>query len=339
MLKIEKNKNLKKLNTFGIDIYADYYINIEKTEDIIKSISFINNNCSTFLILGGGSNILFTKNFEGVVFHINTKGINIINEEEDNIFVKAEAGEAWENLINFCIKENLWGLENLSMIPGKVGSSPIQNIGAYGTEVKDVISEVEAYEISTGEKKAFKNKECNFGYRQSIFKNIARNKFIISSVTYLLSKKSKPNLSYKGLIEEIKASNISSPTVKDISDAVCRIRTNKLPDPDIIGNAGSFFKNPVISIDKLKELQDIFPDLVFFVQSDNNAKLAAAWLIEQCGWKGKTLGNVGVHAMQPLVIINNGNANGSDVLALANKIIEDIKKKFRITLEPEVNIF
>lgn len=338
MLKTEKNKNLKSLNTFGIDIYANYYINIENTDDIIRSIEFINSNDIPFLILGGGSNILFTGNFEGAVFHINTKGISIISKKDNNVYVKAEAGENWDSLINFCVDKNLWGLENLSMIPGKVGSSPIQNIGAYGTEVKDTIEELEAYEISTGEKRIFKNNECNFGYRYSIFKAELKNKFIISSVTYKLSALPKPNISYKGLSDELKQINVKSPTIKDISNAVSRIRSNKLPDPEITGNAGSFFKNPIISSEKIKNLKSEYPNIVHFSQQDGNAKVAAAWLIEQCGWKGKSMGKAGVHDKQPLVLINNGNASSKDIITLSNKIIEDVGNKFGITLEPEVNI-
>ena len=339
MINVEKNKNLKEYNTFGIDVNTKLYINIENTIDILESIKFIKNeNITNIFVLGGGSNILFMGTFNGLILHINTRGITIISENDKEVYIKAEAGEKWNNLIQFCIEHNFWGLENLSMIPGKVGSSPVQNIGAYGTEVKDVIYELDAYDIFSGEKKIFKNKDCDFGYRRSIFKDKLRNKFIISSVTYKLSKIPKPNISYKGLGEELQKSGGDIYNINDIFKSVCKIRNTKLPNPDIIGNAGSFFKNPLVSSSKLADILREFPDVVYFIQDDGKVKLAAAWLIEKCGWKGKSWGNAAIYEKQPLVLINKGGASSQEIMNLANKIIEDVYSKFDVELEIEVNI-
>ncbi|HRS53207.1 MAG TPA: UDP-N-acetylmuramate dehydrogenase, partial [Bacteroidales bacterium] len=339
---IKANINLKSLNTFGIDVKARFYLNITNKEDLFNGFKFITYNKLTsdlILVLGGGSNILFTKDFEGIVLHINTKGIKEKQENENKILVKAEAGEEWENLITHCINKQLWGLENLSYIPGKVGSSPIQNIGAYGVEIKETFEELEAYEIISGNKKIFKFADCKFGYRNSIFKSEYKNKFIIWSVTYKLSKNPSPNLTYKALYQELIKNNIINPSLYDIHNAIIKIRKQKLPDPKHIGNAGSFFKNPIIPIEKLKLLLKDFPDIVYFTNKESDtAKIAAAWLIEKCGWKGKNLGRAAVYSQQPLVIINKGGAKGEEILELANKIIDDVKKTFEIKLEPEVNI-
>jgi len=290
------------------------------------------------LMLGGGSNLLLTKNYEGLVSKNELSGIEILTAD-NSVFVKSAAGENWHDLVLFTIKNNLGGIENLSLIPGSVGAAPMQNIGAYGVEVKDVFHELEAYEIATGKIKKFNAQQCSFGYRESVFKQELKNQFVITSVTLKLTKNPTLNTSYGAINDELKKRGITNPTIKDVSDAVISIRQSKLPDPKEIGNSGSFFKNPVIAKSKFFALKEKFPDIVNYPVDDNNVKLAAGWLIENAGWKGKTIGNYGVHKNQALVLVNYGGANGNDIYQLSEDILKSVKMLYDVELEREVNIF
>ncbi len=335
-MQIKENYSLKALNTFGVEARAKYLVelnSIEETQKFIKSDLFLNNK---FLLLGGGSNILFTQDYDGVILKINYKGKDIISADENNVYIKAFAGETWDEFVNYCTFNNWGGIENLTAIPGNVGTSPVQNIGAYGAEVKDTIVSVEVIRIEDGEILTFKNEECKFGYRNSIFKNEVKNKYIITSVTFKLDKQPKLNTSYGAIKEELEKMYLE-PSVINISKAIAVIRQNKLPDPKVKGNAGSFFKNPVVTKEHLDTLLLKYPKIRYF-PSDNDFKLAAGWLIEKIGMKGKTFGNAAVHNKQALVLINNDNAKGKEILGLANLIQQKIKEAFDVELEIEVNI-
>lgn len=291
------------------------------------------------LILGGGSNMLLTQDFNGLVIHINMKGIDIVSENDHSVTVKAQAGENWHEFVLWCIENDFGGVENLSLIPGNVGTAPIQNIGAYGVEVKDVIESCEAVSIDSKTIKTFSNTECNFGYRNSIFKQEAKGKFIITNVTFKLSKhKHKLNASYGSIASELKKNGIEQPTIKDISNAVISIRKSKLPNPKDIGNSGSFFKNPIISKQEFEELLKNFNDMPSYPISNNKVKVPAGWLIEKAGFKGKRFGNYGVHQKQALVLVNYGGASGTEILNLSQLIQKTIKRLFNISIEAEVNI-
>lgn len=334
-MNIQKNISLKPYNTFGIDVIAEQFVSvstIHELEEVIKKTP-------SFFVLGGGSNILFTQEIIPFVIHLNLKGINILNYSDDFVNVKVAAGEEWHSFVLWCIEHHFGGLENLSLIPGNVGTSPIQNIGAYGVEVKDSIIEVETIEIVTLKKYIFKNSDCQFGYRDSIFKNELKEKHIITSVTFRLKKKNHIlNTEYGAISEEILNKGITNPTIKNISDAVITIRENKLPNPKEIGNGGSFFKNPVISLQHFNELKVKFPTIPFYPVSESEVKIPAGWLIEQIGYKGFRKGDVGVHSKQALVLVNFGDAKGSEIIELANTIQNSIKSNFNIKLEIEVNI-
>lgn len=330
--------NLQPLNTFGISANADKLIevnNIEQLQDLCNSENLIPGK---FLILGSGSNILFKGNFHGLVLLNRIKGFSIINENEEFIWIKAFGGEIWHDFVLYCVSNGWGGIENLALIPGTVGAAPIQNIGAYGVEISSALESVQAIELSTGKLVSFENSTCRFGYRDSIFKQEAKGKYFIVSVVFKLSKVPKLNTSYGDITTTLTKNSISEPGIKDICDAVIEIRSNKLPDPKIIGNAGSFFKNPVITKLQFDELKSVFPDIKSFPVDETTVKIPAAWLIEQTGWKGKRLGNVGVHDKQALVLVNYSNGTGDELLQLANQIIHSVKNKFNITLSPEVNI-
>jgi UDP-N-acetylmuramate dehydrogenase len=301
------------------------------SSDIVKS--------NPFMILGGGSNLLFTKDYDGVVIRNAIKGIEIVKEENDDIYIKAGGGEKWHDFVLYCVKHNYGGIENLSLIPGTVGAGPIQNIGAYGVELKDVLTEVEAINIKTLEVKKFSNAECKFGYRDSIFKGIDKGRYIILSVTLKLAKHPKKvNVFYGTLSKELEAMGVNNPTIRDVSDAVIKIRSSKLPDPNKIGNAGSFFKNPIITNAQFEKLKAEHPHVVHFPAEAGHTKLAAGWLIEQCGWKGKRFGDAGVHKDQALVLVNYGDATGKEIYDLSTQVIKSVKEKFEIELEREVNM-
>tara|TARA_R110001592_G_scaffold295142_1_gene565040 strand:- start:4490 stop:5500 length:1011 start_codon:yes stop_codon:yes gene_type:complete len=335
MTKIQQNISLKPYNTFGIDVQANQFVEVSNQLELKEVLEA---NQEPLLILGGGSNILLTKNFEGLVLKNNFKGTQVIKETEEDVMLKVGGGEIWHEFVLYCVNNNFAGIENLSLIPGNVGASPMQNIGAYGVEVKDVITEVEAISLKDFSVRNFTNQECEFGYRTSIFKTTEKGNYFISSVTFRLKKQPNINTSYGAINNELENRGIKAPTIKDVSDAVIAIRQSKLPDPTKIGNSGSFFKNPVVSeADKTKILEK-YIDAPNYIQPDGTYKMAAGWLIEQCGWKGKRVANYGVHDKQALVLVNYGGASGKEIFDLSSDIIKSVEKKFGITLEREVNI-
>ncbi len=336
---LQHNISLKPFNTFGIDVKASEFVEINNLDELLVLCLNFNLTERNLLVLGGGSNLLLTKDFNGMVIKINLKGINTIKTEGNYVWVKAMAGEVWHDLVLHCIANNYGGLENLSLIPGCVGASPMQNIGAYGVEIKDVFEELEAIEIATGEKHVFNAEACKFGYRESVFKHQAKGKFIITAVTFKLTiNNHKLNTSYGAIQEVLKNKQIVEPTIKDISNAVIAIRQSKLPNPKLLGNAGSFFKNPEIPLNQFNQLKETYPNLVGYSTGPNTIKVAAGWLIEQCGWKGKVVGNTGSHKDQALVLVNYGNATGEEIYMLAMAIQASVKQKFGITIHPEVNL-
>lgn len=341
MFSYRENVQLQTYNTFHLDTRARYFAEINTEEDILDAIESGKLKMLSeygLLILGGGSNVLFTRDYDGLVLHINNKGIVSDTVAHDSVIVTANAGENWHNFVIWCIEQGYGGLENLSLIPGNVGSCPIQNIGAYGVEVKNSFYSLTAIDRNTGELKVFSKEDCQFGYRDSIFKHEQKGKMIIWSVTFNLSKKPETHLEYGAIKQELLNMGIEFPGIADISKAVCNIRQSKLPDPELLGNAGSFFKNPTVEQKFAEKLKDSFPNLVAFPNGENKVKLAAGWLIEQCGWKGFREGNIGVHQNQALVIVNYGNAKGSDILSLAHRIRNSVYEKFGVKLEMEVNV-
>ena len=338
MLEIKKNINLKPFNTFGIKVYCDYFVEINSEKDFLDLVKNGLYKSQNKLIIGGGSNLLFTSNFKGLVIKNNLKGIKVVSENENEVLVMAAAGEVWHEFVLFCIEKNYAGIENLSLIPGCVGASPMQNIGAYGVEIKEVFEELEAYNMESGELQKFKKAECEFGYRESVFKHKFKNKFFISSVTFKLKKEASVNTSYGAINTELEAMNITSPGIKDVSKAVINIRQSKLPDPKVTGNAGSFFKNPEVPSGKYEELKNKFESLVAYPLENGNYKLAAGWMIEQCGLKGYEQKGAAVHTKQALVLINKNRAEGKDVFELSTYVIKQVKDKFGVMLEREVNI-
>lgn len=337
-MRIQQNVSLKKHNTFGVDVKAKYFAEVHTVEELQLLLQSEELKSHNLLIIGGGSNMLLTKDYEGFVFKMAIRGIQA-HEENNNVYVEAGAGEVWNDLVQYCVKHNYAGLENLSLIPGSVGASPIQNIGAYGVEMKDYFYTLEACEISTGKVTSFTKDACEFGYRESIFKNRLKGKYIITKVTFCLSKNPQFNLKYGAIEEELRKRNITNPTIREISDVVSHIRVSKLPDPSTIGNAGSFFKNPIISSKDFQTLFARYPNIVNYSAGEGKVKLAAGWLIEECGWKGKIVGNTGTWKNQALVIVNHGGATGKEIYDFSDDIIHSVKEKFDITLEREVNIF
>ena len=334
-METQQNISLKPFNTFGIDVSASQFVELTDKSQL-KSI--LENNILPLLILGGGSNLLLTKDFEGLAIKNNIKGIEVVAEDDESVTLKVGAGESWHQFVMHCIANNYCGVENLSLIPGNVGASPMQNIGAYGVEVKDVITKVEAVSLKDFTIKEFTNQECEFGYRTSIFKTSHKGQYFISAVTFKLSKYPDLNTSYGAIDTELKNRGVSNPSIKDVSDAVIAIRQSKLPDPTQIGNSGSFFKNPVVAEEVKNSIVSNFENAPNYPQADGTFKMAAGWLIEQCGWKGKMIGNYGVHDKQALVLVNHGGAKGSDIFQLSEDIISSVQQKFNITLEREVNI-
>jgi UDP-N-acetylmuramate dehydrogenase len=339
-MEILGNASLKSFNTFGVEATARFYIEARSRGEIIDFVkAYLPKLPPPFLVLGGGSNVLFTHDFEGTVIKVSSKGISLIEENEDHIIVKAEAGERWHEFVTYCVNQGWGGLENLSLIPGNVGSSPIQNIGAYGIEMKDRFHSLEALDIENNQTKCFSAEECSFGYRTSVFKNELKGKFIILSVTFKLLKNHIPDTSYGSISQELQSTGIKDAGIRDVAEAVIRIRQRKLPDPNVLGNAGSFFKNPVVTAFEYYRLKNEFPGIIGHNQYDGTFKLAAGWLIEQCGWKGFRRGDTGVHKDQSLIIVNYGSSSGKEILLLAGEIQESVKRKYKVTLEPEVNIF
>jgi UDP-N-acetylmuramate dehydrogenase len=333
---IEKNISLKPLNTFGMNVVAKEFASVETKQDLAK---ILNTNLSNLLVLGGGSNILLTKDVNALVLHINIKGIEIVSVYENNVRVRVAAGENWHEFVSWCLGKNYGGIENLSLIPGNVGTAPIQNIGAYGVELKDVFISCEAMNIQTQELRTFNKEECDFGYRNSIFKEELKGQYIITSVIFELSSPQHVIKKKYGDIEsELKNNGIENPTIQDISKAVISIRNSKLPNPKVLGNSGSFFKNPMISCVQFQLIKNKFPKIPHYKVSETTVKIPAGWLIETVGFKGKTFKNYGVHNKQALVLVNYGNASGKDILELSKKIQEAILIVFDIVLEIEVNI-
>ncbi|MDP9249271.1 MAG: UDP-N-acetylmuramate dehydrogenase [bacterium] len=336
-MKIEKNYNLSKLNTFGIDANAKFFAEIgteAELEALFQAPEFKNNEK---IFLGSGSNVLLTRDWPGIVVLNKLQGIEVIKEAGNLVTLRAMGGVIWHDLVEFASERGYWGIENLSLIPGSVGAAPMQNIGAYGAELRNSLISVEAYEIDTGQKKTFTQDECALGYRDSIFKKELKGKYFISAVTLSLRRDGQANTEYKILQDYLEKNKVTPKSPKDISDAVAAIRRSKLPDPKLIGNAGSFFKNVFVEQAKLEKLQKEYPDISYF-EDEGRIKIPAAWLIERAGWKGYREGNVGVHERQALVLVNHGGASGREILELAHKVIASVEDKFGLKLEPEVNI-
>jgi UDP-N-acetylmuramate dehydrogenase len=336
-MQIQENISLKQFNTFGIDVLARQFAVFHTTEELQEALSLPAYEKS--LILGGGSNLLFTQNINGLVLKNEVKGIELVAADDEYVYVKAGAGENWHEFVLYCITNNWAGVENLSLIPGNVGASPMQNIGAYGVEVKQVMEKLEAFHIRDKKVVTFLNADCEFGYRESVFKRKYKNEFVILNVTYKLRKQPLFNTSYGAINTELQAMGVKELSIQAISQAVINIRSSKLPDPKQIGNAGSFFKNPTITRQRFEELKGHFPAIVGYTNADGTVKLAAGWLIEQCGWKGYRKGDAGCHQKQALVLVNYGNAKGSDVFALSEEILQSVFEKFQVMLEREVNIY
>ena len=325
------------MNTFGVEVYARWFTEINTEGDLEELFSSDKWKSIPRLIIGGGSNLLFTKNFEGLVIKMNIQGINQ-NISGAQVLVTAGGGMVWNDLVNYCVSNGFAGMENLSLIPGSVGASPVQNIGAYGVELKDVFYSCIGYHIETGEMRKFNYEDCHFDYRDSIFKRELKNQVVITSVTFKLNLEPEINISYGAISHELQARKINNPTIKDVARVVADIRVSKLPDPSTIGNAGSFFKNPVINNDQFERIKSIFPDIVHYCLPNSTIKLAAGWMIEQCGWKGKKIGQTATWQNQALVIVNVGNALGTDIYSFSQAIIDDVSGKFGVILEREVNV-
>jgi UDP-N-acetylmuramate dehydrogenase len=336
-MEILNNFSLKNYNTFGIKAKAEQFVAVHSIPEL-KSILEQNINQKKF-ILGGGSNMLLTKNIEALVIHIDLKGKKILQEDADYVWVESQAGENWHQFVLWTIDQNLGGLENMSLIPGNVGTTPVQNIGAYGTEIKDTFVSCEAINIATQEMRTFTKEDCHFGYRESVFKNEVKDQYIIVSVVYKLTKHNhKINTSYGDITAELAKNNITNPTLKDVSNAVIAIRKSKLPDPAELGNSGSFFKNPILLKTDFEPIHQKFPEMRHFEISETEVKVPAGWLIEQAGLKGKRFGDAGIHVNQALVLVNYGGATGQEILDVSKTVQDTVFNKFGIHIEAEVNI-
>jgi len=336
-MEIQSNFSLKNLNTFGIEASANQFVAVHNSEEL-KTILEQTKSEKKF-ILGGGSNMLLTKNIEALVIHVNLKGKEIIKETADSVWVESQAGENWHEFVLWTIEHNFGGLENMSLIPGNVGTTPVQNIGAYGTEIKDTFVSCEAISIENQEMRTFSKEECHFGYRESVFKNEEKDNYIITSVIFKLTKRNhKINISYGDISTELAKNNITNPTLKEISNAVIAIRKSKLPDPKELGNSGSFFKNPILLKTEFDKIHQKFPEMKFYEISETEVKVPAGWLIEQAGFKGKRFGDAGIHKNQALVLVNYGNATGQEILNLSKEIQNTVYNIFGIHIEAEVNI-
>lgn len=335
-----KHYSLLPHNTFGIQANCDRFIDMETEDDVMKLKDMLDDKDMPLLIIGRGSNLLLTDDYHATVLHCSIKGKTIVKEDRNSVLLRCGAGEEWDSIVDYCVAHDWQGIENLSLIPGEVGASAVQNIGAYGTEVKEIIHSVEAVEISTGKKHTFSNEQCEYSYRQSKFKNEWKDRFIITHVTYRLEKSTDyiPKVDYGNIKSELERKGISMPTMKDIRDVVISIRKDKLPDPEVEGNAGSFFMNPIVEKATFMNLLEQYPDMPHYNVDSEREKIPAGWMIDQCGWKGKTLGKAGVHDRQALVLVNRGGATGKDILLLCNTIRNDVKQKFGIDIHPEVNI-
>lgn len=339
MIKVEENASLKALNTFGIDAKAKYLCRITEIEQLTELINSQLYKKEEHYILGGGSNVLFTGDFNGLLIKVDLHGIQIIEETNHFVKVKVAAGENWHAFVQQAVRNDWGGIENLSLIPGTMGAAPMQNIGAYGVEIQSLIENVEGIDMSSGHLRVFSKDECEFGYRESAFKRGLKKKYFISSVTLRLTKKRHQlNTSYGAIKETLHEMGVTEVTIQNISEAVIKIRQSKLPDPLVVGNAGSFFKNPTIASSHYKKLLQSYSTMPGYQVDNQNIKVPAGWLIEQCGWKGKTIKNIGVHPKQALVIVNYGGGSGAEILTLAKQIQASVSQKFEINLTPEVNI-
>ena len=337
-MQTKKNISLKSYNTFGVEAKAQLLVNIESEEQLKEVYQSPKLMALPKLVLGGGSNILFTKNQRKAILKINIMGIDVVDQKDHEVWVKVGAGEIWHQFVLWCLDHNLGGVENLSLIPGTVGAAPIQNIGAYGVELKDVFDSLEAYEIKSGRIRFFDKEQCQFDYRNSFFKEQGKDQFVITSVTFKLTTQPRVNVSYEGIQRWLDEKGLEL-NIHNISDSVIHIRQMKLPDPVKIGNAGSFFKNPIIEKPLHQALGLIYKDLPYHPTDSGDIKIPAAWLIEKCGWKGRRMDQIGVHEHQPLVLVNYGGGKGLDILKLSEQIQRSIQKKFGIQLKTEVNIF
>jgi len=338
MSRIQKNVSLKPYNTFGIDASASLWFSVEKEIEVTEFL--IDNLANSFkvMVLGGGSNVLFTQDFDGIILHNAIKGIRVVEEDRDSVVVEAGGGENWHSFVMHCVEKGWGGIENLSLIPGSVGAAPIQNIGAYGVELKDVFHSLDAIHLTTGQKRVFEGGDCQFGYRDSVFKRGYKGQYFITKVRLRLEKHPQLNVSYGAVKKELEALCEKPYSIGDVSKVICGIRNRKLPNPEKIGNSGSFFKNPIVSREKANEVLARFPNAPHYIVSDREVKLPAGWLIQECGWKGKRFGNYGVYPYQALVLVNYGGANGRDIFKLSQDILESVEAMFGIRLEREVNV-
>jgi UDP-N-acetylmuramate dehydrogenase len=340
-MEILRNHSLSNYHTFGTAVSAEYFAAFHSREELQELLPFaLKHGSPPPLVLGGGSNLLFTKNFSGFVLKNNLKGIEKVKEDEQHVYIRIDAGEKWDDAVQYCLAHNYAGIENLSLIPGNTGASPIQNIGAYGVEIKDVFHELEAFHTRDQFFQTFNASECAFGYRESVFKNRYKNEFIILSVTLRLDKKPTLKLAYGAILQELEKMQIQKPTISDVSKAIIKIRQGKLPNPAIIGNAGSFFKNPIVPKRLFDTIKKNYPDLTGYpIDHADEIKIPAGWLIEQCGWKGYRKGDAGCYEKQALVLVNYGKASGNDLFSLSEEIIESVQTRFGVNLEREVNIY
>lgn len=337
-MEIKKSISLKKYNTFGIDVTAQQFIEVSTLDEVKQVAGNSSFDIGKTLIIGGGSNILLTKDVPGLVVKNNLQGIEVVNETNEHVYIKFMAGEVWHEAVLYCVNNGYGGIENLSLIPGLCGAAPMQNIGAYGVELVNVFEELEAFNYESGKFETFKTEDCEFGYRESVFKKTLKNKYLICSITLKLNKQPKFNVEYGAIQQTLEANNVKDLSIKAISDAVIQIRQSKLPDPAELGNSGSFFKNPEIEQIAFDKLIADYPNAPNYPLANGKVKVPAGWLIEQCGWKGKRVGNTGAHKNQALVLVNYGNATGNEVKELAYEIKDSVKDKFDIDIWPEVNI-
>lgn len=337
-MRIQRNASLLPYNTFGIDARAEAFVAFRSVEELRGALMDPSLLGLERLILGGGSNLLFTRDWPGVVLHNDVPGVQVIREDEATVTVSAGAGVVWHDLVMHTVQSGWGGLENMSLIPGRVGAGPMQNIGAYGAELKDTFDHLEALRISDGEVVRFNKADCRFGYRESYFKREGKDRFVILRVAFTLAKQPQVNVGYGSIRSELEKRGITSPTIRDVSDSVIAIRSSKLPDFRVLGNAGSFFKNPTVRASEVGRIQALIPDLVTFPAADGQVKLAAGQLIEKAGWKGKRIGNCGVHKDQALVLVNHGGATGANIYALSSQVLADVQARFGVALEREVNI-
>ena len=335
---MKTNVNLRPYNSFGFDALAKYFIEINAIDDLQTLIRSGELKKHKTLILSGGNNVLFQEDvFDGLVVYINTKGIEILREDENEVVIRAQAGEDWPDFVRFCVSKDWHGIENLAHIPGKVGAAPVQNIGAYGMELKDSFLQCEAMDLAMGEKRVFAKEECRFGYRESIFKSELKGQFVITSVDFLLKKDAPLHLEYGNIKAYLDQNGIENPSLQQLHDAICAIRDTKLPDVKQIGSAGSFFKNPVISVEQFEALQRQYPNIPHYPDAERMVKVPAGWLIEQAGWKGWRNEYVGVYEKQALVLVHYGGGKGQDIVELAHRIQDSVEAKFGIKISPEVN--